>query len=75
LIKISHLVSIWNGWLQKYKPWKYFKNKKIHEYVIDETALKAGSSELIWIWVIIEPTNKQILSFHISKEQNMFVVA
>ncbi|HEY6535633.1 MAG TPA: hypothetical protein VIY08_07535 [Candidatus Nitrosocosmicus sp.] len=40
IIKISH-VSIWN-WLQKYKPKKYFKKRKIKEYVIDETAIKGG---------------------------------
>ena len=70
IIKISH-VSIWN-WLQKYKPKKYFKKRKIKEYVIDETVIKGGP-ELIWLWVAIEPTNKEILSFHISKERNMFV--
>ena len=70
IIKISHL-SIWN-WLQKYKPKKYFKKRKIKEYVIDETGIKGGP-ELIWLWVAIEPTNKEILSFHISKERNMFV--
>ncbi len=42
------------------------------EYIIDETAIKAGS-KLIWLWIVIEPANKQILSFHISKERNMFV--
>ncbi len=50
LVKISH-VSIWN-WLQKYKPRKYLKNKKIPEYSgiqKDETAIKAGSTELIWL--------------------------
>ncbi len=46
IIKISH-VSIWN-WLQKYRPWKHIKNKKIQEYVIDETVIKAGS-ESIWL--------------------------
>jgi putative transposase len=50
IIKISH-VSIWH-WIQKYKPRKYFKNKKIQEYIIDETAIKAGSSELIWLWIV-----------------------
>ncbi len=48
IIKITHLVSIWN-WIQKYKPWKYLKSKKIQEYSCiqkDETAIKAGSSEL-----------------------------
>ncbi|HEY6536314.1 MAG TPA: hypothetical protein VIY08_11055, partial [Candidatus Nitrosocosmicus sp.] len=70
IVKISH-VSIWN-WLQKYKPWKYFKKRKIKEYIIDETAIKSGS-ELIWLWVVIESENKEILSFCISKERNMFV--
>ena len=41
IVKISH-VSIWK-WIQKYKPKKYRKNKKINEYIIDETAIKAGS--------------------------------
>ncbi len=44
LVKISH-VSIWN-WIQKYKPRKYRKNKKILEYPCiqkDETAIKVGS--------------------------------
>ncbi len=70
IIKISH-VSIWH-WIQKYKPQKYFKNKKIQEYVIDETAIKAGS-ELIWLWIVIEPKHKEILTTDISKERNMFV--
>ena len=34
--------------------------------------LKVGS-ELIWLWVAIEPENKQILALSISKERNMFV--
>jgi putative transposase len=72
ITKISH-VSIWN-WLQKYRPWKYFKKRKIKEYVIDETMIKAGS-ELIWLWVVIESeTNKNILGISISKERNTFVV-
>jgi hypothetical protein len=77
IIKISHLVSIWH-WIQKYKPRKYFKNKKIQEYSCiqkDETAIKAGSSELIWLWIVIEPKHKEILTTDISKEPNTFVVA
>ena len=70
ITKISH-VSIWK-WIQKYRPWKHLKNKSIKEYVIDETIIKAGS-ELVWIWVVIEPTNKEILSFYISKERNMYL--
>ena len=70
ITKISH-VSIWK-WIQKYGPWKHLENKKIKEYIIDETAIKAGS-ELVWIWIVIEPANKEILSFGISKKRNMFV--
>jgi putative transposase len=76
IIKISHLVSIWK-WLQKYKPKRHLKKKKIKEYSCiqkDETAIKAGSSELIWLWwVIIEPKHKEILAMDISKERNMFI--
>ena len=71
LTKVSH-VSIWN-WLQKYRPWKHIKNKKIQEYTIDETVIKAGSSELIWLWIVIEPINKEILSFYISKKRNISI--
>jgi len=72
-IKISH-VSIWK-WIQKYKPKKIFtkKKRKIDGYIIDETLIKVGSSEYIWLWVIIEPKDKEILAIDISKERNMFV--
>jgi len=56
----------------KYKPKKLNENKKIDEYVIDETLIKAGS-EYIWLWVAIEPKDKEILSISISKEPNVFV--
>jgi putative transposase len=39
---------------------------------LDETLLKVGS-ELIWLWIAIEPENRQILTLSISKERNMFV--
>ncbi|HEY6537282.1 MAG TPA: DDE-type integrase/transposase/recombinase [Candidatus Nitrosocosmicus sp.] len=39
---------------------------------MDETIIKAGS-ELVWIWIILEPKHKEILLFYISKERNMFV--
>jgi putative transposase len=70
IIKISH-VSIWH-WIQKYKPKRLFHKREIKEYIIDETAIKAGS-ELLWLWVVVEPNDKEILYFHISKERNMFV--
>ena len=49
-----------------------FFTREIKEYIIDETAIKAGS-ELLWLWVVVEPNNKEILSFYISKERNMFL--
>src|ERR1044072_1650802 len=30
-------------------------------------------SEYIWLWVAIEPENRQILALSLSKERNMFV--
>ena len=70
LVKISH-VSIWN-WLQKYKPKKCRKNNKIIEFIVDETAIKSGS-ELIWLWVVIEPNDKEILDVDISKNRNISI--
>src|SRR3954451_6194802 len=65
-------VTIWN-WIQKYKPQKIkSKRKKVSEYIVDETMLKVGS-EYIWLWIAIEPENKQILALYVSKERNMFV--
>ncbi|MDP9498367.1 MAG: DDE-type integrase/transposase/recombinase [Thermoproteota archaeon] len=42
------------------------------EFIVDETVNKIGS-EFIWLWISIEPTNKQILAFGKLKERNMFV--
>ena len=70
-VKRNH-VSIWN-WIQKYNPQKIAsKKKKVDEFVIDETVIKVGS-KVIWLWVAIEPKDKQILAISISKERNMFV--
>jgi putative transposase len=70
-IRRNH-VSVWN-WIQKYKPQKIkSKRKKVSEYIVDETMLKVGS-EYIWLWIAIEPENKQILALYVSKERNMFV--
>jgi putative transposase len=70
-IRRNH-VTIWN-WIQKYKPQKIkSKRKKVSEYIVDEFMLKVGS-EYIWLWIAIEPENKQILALYISKERNIFV--
>jgi putative transposase len=71
LYKRNH-VAIWN-WIQKYRPQKLkATRRRIREYVVDETMLKVGS-EYIWLWVAIEPENRQILALSLSKERNMFV--
>ena len=68
IVKISH-VSIWN-WIQKYKPKKFSNKTIIKEYIIDETALKVGS-ELIWLWVVIEPKRKEIFSFQFQRTKHV----
>ena len=73
LYKRNH-VAIWN-WIQKYRPQKLKATRRIQEYVVDEIMLKVGS-EYIWLWVAIEPENRQILALFlpkVSKERNMFV--
>ena len=42
------------------------------EFIVNETVNKIGS-EFIWLQIAIEPTNKEIPGFSISKERNMFV--
>lgn len=64
------------GWIQRYQPEKILsKRKKIDGCIIDETLIKDGS-EFVWLWVAVEPENKQVLAVplpKISKERNMFV--
>jgi putative transposase len=51
-----------SDWIQRYQPEELFsKRKKIDEYIVDETLIKVGS-ELIWLWIAIEPENSQILA-------------
>ena len=59
-VKRSH-VAIWN-WIQKYHTKKILsKRKKVREFIVDETLVKVGS-EYIWLWIVIEPKNKEILA-------------
>ena len=70
-VKRNH-VSVWN-WIQKYRPKKISsKRKNVAEFIVDETIVKAGS-EYAWLWIAIEPKNKEILALTVSKERNMFV--
>ena len=43
------------------------------EYIVDETILQVGA-QYIWLWITIEPKNREILALTISKERNMFIV-
>ena len=70
-VKRSH--STIRDWIQKYKPKRlFFRKIKIAEFVVDETQIKVGA-ELVWLWVAIEPKDKEILSITISKERHMFL--
>ena len=71
IVRRSH-VAVWK-WIQKYRPKRISsKRKRITEFIVDETAIRAGS-EYMWLWVAIEPKYRQILALSISKERNMFV--
>jgi putative transposase len=70
-VKRSH--TAFRDWIQKYKHERLSYSKtRTSEFIIDETQLKVGS-ELIWLWIAIEPESKEILGIGISKERNMFV--
>jgi transposase-like protein len=44
--------------------------KKAAEHMIYETAIKVGSGRIM-LWIAIEPSDKGIRGFNISKERNM----
>jgi putative transposase len=52
----------------------FYRKTKIFEFILDETQIKVGS-ELIWLWVAIEPESKEVLrlNIYIKRERNMFV--
>ena len=72
LIKGSH-ISIWN-WIQRYKPKKIIQGRKrIAEFIIDETLIKAGN-EYVWLlWIAVKPANKTVLEIRISFEMNILI--
>ncbi len=51
---------------------RQYQKERGFRIIVDETVIKIGS-ELIWLWVAIEPKNMEILALTISKERNMFV--
>ncbi len=72
IVRRSH-VAVWQ-WIQRYKPRRKVSSgkRRVSEYLIDETLIKTGS-EMVWLWVAIEPKDRHILALTISKERNMFV--
>lgn len=55
------------GW-----PKDIIKRKRVSEtYIIDKALIKIAS-KFVWLWVAIEPKNKEILTLSISKEINIF---
>jgi putative transposase len=46
------------------------KRKRIAEFIIDETIIKVGSS-FIWLWIAIEPIDKEILNQHIYRKKHV----
>jgi putative transposase len=48
------------------------KEKGLRIYRRRDILIKVGP-EYIWLWVTIEPENREILALSISKERNMFV--
>ena len=65
-------MSVWKR-VQKHKPKRVSsKRRKTREFILDETLVKIGSG-FIWLWVAIEPKDREILSMRISRERNMLL--
>lgn len=60
-VKRSH-VAIWN-WNKSISKKISSKSKRISEFIVDETLVKVGS-ELVWLWVAIEPKSREILALN-----------
>jgi transposase-like protein len=47
------------------------KRMKISKIIVDETQIKVGGKDYFWLWLVIEPKDKDdILHIHISSERN-----
>ena len=51
----------------------WLKKTKISQFIIDETVIRVGREEVVWLWVAIEPKTKSILDMRISLERSMLV--
>ena len=47
---------------------------RISEFIIDETLIKVGSGDYVWLWIAaIKSKEKMILDIHISIERSILV--
>jgi len=54
----------------------FHTKNKTSEFIVDDTQIKVGSSEYVWLWEDIESKTRNILGISIFKgRNNMFVVA
>jgi transposase-like protein len=52
---------------------KIMQRSKRITCIIDETLIKAGGHEYMWLWIAIEPIDKTILGIRIPIERNMLI--
>ncbi len=48
------------------------RRKKIFEFIVDETLIKVGL-DYVFLWIVIEPNDREILALTVYEERNMFV--
>jgi hypothetical protein len=65
IVKRSH-VAVWK-WIQEYRPKRISsKENMLSEFIVDETAVKAGS-ECVCLLFAIKPKDLQILALFVSR--------
>jgi len=53
----------------------YRCKRRVSAFLIDETIIQSGSSNEALLWVVVEPTLRQILGVYISRHRNNMIVA
>jgi putative transposase len=49
----------------------FYRKTNIAEFIIDETQLKVGS-EYIWLWIAIEPKDRDYFNNYIKREEYVY---
>jgi transposase-like protein len=52
----------------------YRRKRRVSAFLIDETIIQIGSSNEALLWVVVEPTLRQILGVYISRHRNNMIV-